>query len=445
MIDFIKIVIYNPELILKVWNNKELIFNSEEKRRFNDEIKDKRTKTFNGLTFTLFDERLEITGSLHKFFNDGIHNANDFSFLSCIHVVMKLETILELDLEQCFIVNLEYGLNLIPSKSVKNVVTWLKFQEKNEFRNFPELEHAKQAGSFKDGKINTYKIIKAYAKGLEPFGGKYYGNPNTFRFEVKSKQSKYIRKFGIENFSDLLNPGVYETLSDEILNEWNNVLILERQLLINDNKLFKYASIDFWELSLQEYRNKFSNDKNRFCKLLKSYPENIHSEISNLIKTKLESYKIELKNGAISTPHLYSAKNINGAISNYVKMESAPPKNKYCIVTGLQIYNQRPGTKYLSVKSIQWYFENEHETYKNELEILLTQKWLKKHRAEPMKNYFAEIYHQIRNKALNPKNNFKRDYLNLENKGMKLFSTVDLLKSEKRELLKKIDKIEYVY
>ena len=113
MIDWIKIIIYNSELVQKVWNNKELIFKSEEKRRFNDEIKDKREKTFNGLTFTFFNERLEISGSLHKFFNSGVHNTNDFSFQSCIHVVLQLESVLELDLEQCFIVNLEFGLNII--------------------------------------------------------------------------------------------------------------------------------------------------------------------------------------------------------------------------------------------------------------------------------------------------------------------------------------------
>ncbi len=166
MIDYIKIVIYVPELILKVWNNKELIFQSEEKHRFNDEIKDKRTKTFNGLTFTPFNERPEITGSLHKLFNDGIHNANDFSFLACIRIVKELADIFKLDLDKCFILNIEFGLNLIASKSVKDIVTWLKFHERNEFRNFPELQYAKQAGTFNGGKINTYKTIKHTQKVL---------------------------------------------------------------------------------------------------------------------------------------------------------------------------------------------------------------------------------------------------------------------------------------
>jgi len=315
----------------------------------------------------------------------------------------------------------------------------LKFHERNEFRNDKTLEYSKHAGSFSNGKLNTYKTIKGYAKGIEPFGSKNYGDPNTFRFEVKSNQSKYIRKLGIETLSDFLNPNIYETLSKKIIDEWNNVLILESLLLKNDNKLVKYASIDFWEESLREYRNKFSNDKKRFFKLLENYPENIHSEILNLIKTKLESFKNELKIGAISTLHLYSAKNKNGAISNYVKVESAQLKNRYCIITGLQIHNQQPGTKNLTEKGVKWYYENEPDTYKNELEILLTQKWLNKHRGETMKNYFAEIYHQIRNKDRNPKNNprnnTKNSYRNIERKGLKLWPMAEMVDPAKLKLI----------
>ncbi len=238
----------------------------------------------------------------------------------------------------------------------------------------------------------------------------------------------------------MLIPSVYETLSEKIKKEWNNVLFLERSLLKNDNKLVKYASIDFWEESLREYRNKFANDKIRFYKLLENYPENIHSEILNLIRIKLESFKNELKIGAISTLHLYSAKNKNGAISNYVKMESAQLKNRYCIVTGLQIHNQRPGTKYLSVKGVKWYYENEPETYKNKLEILLTQKWLKKHRGEPRENNFMEIAHQIRNSDRNPHNNPRNNTMkrlrNLESKGQKLFAMSEMVDPKKLELIK---------
>jgi hypothetical protein len=105
----------------------------------------------------------------------------------------------------------------------------------------------------------------------------------------------------------------------------------------------------------------------------------------------------------------------------------------------LQIHNQQPGTNNLTEKGVKWYFENELETYKNELEILLTQKWLNKHRGEPIKNYFTEIYHMIRNKDRNPKNNprnnTKNSFNKLESKGLKLFATMDYINPAKKKYL----------
>ena len=214
VIDFVKIVLRDIDLLERVWNNPLLIFQSNQDRRFNDEIRTFRKKTYKGLTFTLYAEKLEITGSLHKYFNDEIHNATDFSFVDCIQVIIELETIFKLDLSQCFIENLEFGLNVIPDESVKNIVVWLKFHERNEFRFYPDLQYAKQASSFSNrGKINQYKIIKAYAKGLQLFEGKQYGDSNTFRFEVKSKQAKYFNRFGVHTLSELTLQVVYARLS----------------------------------------------------------------------------------------------------------------------------------------------------------------------------------------------------------------------------------------
>lgn len=455
MIDYLKIVIYKPDLIQRVWNNQNLIFESDENRRFNDEIRTKWQKKYINLVFTRFADRLEIAGSLHKFFNNGIHNANDFGFKFCIRVIEELESIFDLDLKECIIVNIEFGLNIIPCESVKDILVWLKFHEHNEFRYFPGLQFAKMAGSFsKCGKINRYKTIKAYAKGLEPFGGKTYENPNTLRIEIQSHQSKYINKLGIYTLADLMDTTVYIRLGSLILKEWENVLLIDKTLPETNKKLYQYQNVDFWEKCLNEYRNKFASQKRNYYNLLKNYPENVHSKIQLLLKTKLETFEVELKNsaistqlqlnqknksGAISTRLLGRVKNGSGAISNYVKMEIATRKNKYCIVTGLEMHDQTPGTINLTERGVKWYYENEPETYKNELEILLTQKWLNKHRGELIKNYFAEIYHQIRNRKHNPKNNprnnTKNSFRNIERKGLKLWPMAEMVDPEKLRLI----------
>lgn len=434
MIDGIKIVIFDPELILRVWNNPLLEYYSEEQRRITkDELKETTTRSYKNLLFVKHTNCLIIKGSIHVFFNNGLHNANDFSFVASIATIHLLTEKLDLDLSKCIIQNLEFGLNILPETDVKNIINWLKYHERNEFYKDPELQYSKRSQKYdKDSKANHYKVIKAYAKGIQEFDGITYADPNTLRFEVRSKQAKYFNKLGIYTLADLLKPEIYLTLAIELLKEFDNILLLEKGFQGINKKLDKYLNPDLWENCINGHRNLFAKQKQSYFKVLNNYPGNIHSELKNLIKTKLDLFSKELKTGAISTT-ITERKQVQ--FPKYIRMESAPIHSK-CIVTCLAIHDQQPGSKYITEKGVKWYYENEPETYEKRLKSLLTDKWLIRHCGEPIQVYFAEIYHQIRNRALNPKHNIKRDYANLERKGLKLFSTLDLLPPEKLRLLK---------
>ncbi|MBV5313194.1 MAG: hypothetical protein JZU47_07845 [Prolixibacteraceae bacterium] len=434
MIDYLKIAIFDPDLIDKVWNNPLLEYFSEMKKRITtDEITQTKKKSYRNLIFEKHPNCLIITGSIHKFFNEGIHNANDLSFVNSIKIIHFVTENLNLDLSKCIIQNLEFGLNILPKIAIKDIINWLKYHERNEFNKDPELQYSKRSQKYNpDGKPNNYKVIKAYAKGQQKFNGRTYTDPNTGRFEVRSKQAKYFNKLGIYTLADLIKPDIYLTLSNELIKEFENVLILDKQLQGKDKKLDKFLNQDFWEDCINGHRNMFAKQKQTYFKLVNSYPENIHSELKQLIKSKLDSFTTELKTGAISTA---STKGLKVHIPKYIRMENAPIHTS-CKVTGLTIYDQRPETTNLTARGVKWYYENEPETYKKKLKSLLTEKWLIRHKGEPMENYFSEIYHMIRNKKMNPKNNTFKSYQILERKGLKLFSTVELLPPEKLKLIK---------
>ena len=303
MIDFIKIVIYDPKQIEIIWNNPILDFLEEKDRRVSSgKIKPFDKLSYRNLIFEKrFDKnntlRLEISGSIHTFWNIGIHNADDFSFLDVILTINKFKELFNIDLNLCKVVNLEYGLNLMPEADIKDIIIWLKYHNRNEFRFLKDVKHAKQSGSFnKHSKLNHYKVIKAYAKGLQLFNGKYYGHENTFRFEVRSQESKYINSLGIYTLNDLTKEETYITLANELLKEWENVLILDKSFsLLNDPELNKYLSSDFWENSIyNKCRNYFAIHKRKYLSILEKYPDNIFEEIRNLIISKLKSFEDEL-------------------------------------------------------------------------------------------------------------------------------------------------------
>jgi hypothetical protein len=76
---------------------------------------------------------------------------------------------------------------------------------------------------------------------------------------------------------------------------------LEKQLHGMEKKLDKFLDSDFWENCLNGHRNMFANQKKIYFELLNHYPETIHSELKQLIKSKLDLFAKELKSSAIST------------------------------------------------------------------------------------------------------------------------------------------------
>ena len=106
-------------------------------------------------------------------------------------------------------VNIEFGINLTPDTEIKDLINGLLFHKKTAFT----IPNSKQPYS-KKTKATKYKQIKAYAKGLQFMDIPEYGiNPNTFRFEVKSKESKKIKTLGVYVAKDLLKDEVYQRVS----------------------------------------------------------------------------------------------------------------------------------------------------------------------------------------------------------------------------------------
>jgi len=279
--------------------------------------------------------------------------------------------------------------------------------------------------------------IKIYNKSLQ------YNLPHhLLRFEIKIKRMEYLapdrgkkkeQKFRL-TLADLCRPELYERFLTLILNVLNEILFFDANTpntTTNSNDRDLYLQGRYSEY----WNNMPRSTKNRKIKRFKELTggEKIKLELKKLIiekwneLTTLQAITPERINHFAETANCGEMERINTTINSQFV-----PR---CTITGLQIHNQRPETKNLTERGVKWYYENELETYKNELEILLTQKWLILHRGEPVKNYIAEIYHMIRNKKLNEKNNFKRDYLNLENKGLKLFPTIDLIKPAKKKFL----------
>lgn len=351
---------------------------------------------------------LEINVSPHYHFNQYRHNGNDFTPLQAIKTISDILTYLGIkqrEYNELNVCNIEFGLNIIPGADTKDLINGLYFYKKTPF-TIPDTKKP----YFKKTDATNYKQIKAYAKGLQFLDVPQYGiNPNTFRFEVKSKQAKNICKYGINTATDLLNLESHNRLGQILLDEWEQVLLInlglksnELNALKRDEVLFvkNVKSIDFWS---GLYRVKFARSKDKYHTIL-GKKNNLHY----LIKLQIIDKLFDLQNVTNSIQKTTINRGIlknDKTTSQLINLENVTDlqNNKVCLVTNLNISMQKKGSKFLCVKGLKYYKENQPETYQELTEKYLTEK--QKGKSFDRQNYF--IAHNIRNAKTNLQHNPK--------------------------------------
>ena len=276
MLDLFKFRITDVAQIDTVWNNELLEYVGKSERLYIDEIKEKQIRKYKNLIFIKYQDRLEISGSIHYFYNDELHNADDFYIEDCISAIIQIKNIFDLDLNKCKLINLEYGVNINPIINVTDLVHNLIYHSTRQFVRTTIHNDFKQAGN------EAYKQVKAYNKSVQfP-----HECENTFRFEVRTREHKFLKKLGIVSLQDLVDIKNYDKLITSLLNEWDNVLLFDLSKDIDT----KFFNTHFWEDVLKNgSRNKFNNQKKLYYKKLG--PDNLHSNIRNIIERRTKYLK----------------------------------------------------------------------------------------------------------------------------------------------------------
>lgn len=305
MLDFLKLSIFCTSLINYLENHNLLEWaKSEDRLNYFDKevIKTKTIKQYKGILFCFYTNRVDILFKPHYCFNLNLHNANDFKIIDCINTILEFKNTFEIDLRLLKVVNIEFGINILSPICIKRLIAYLQYHERNEFRTIPGLAFSKVSFSPKpDGTANKYRIFKAYAKGLQ---FPEFTDINTLRIELKSNESKYINPLGIYTANDLLHFDCYLNMSNKLLQEWEQVLLLDNETDFSNlksseqTKIKDYLNTITWfDISQNPYKNKFNNEKAKYNKLVNKNPNNLKNSLTKIISSKLE----HLKSGYIST------------------------------------------------------------------------------------------------------------------------------------------------
>lgn len=342
---------------------------------------------YNDLTFKIYDTgSIYFYGSFHKYFNNGLHNFNNFDTFGIREVLRDFKTKFGITPEHCILRNLELGLNIITPIET-NIILDNCLLHKTKLL---EYKYHSDEGRYKQCEHSQY-IVKIYNKTLHYKKKGLTPSNNILRFELKFNKMEYFNKLGVFNLYELLEYGLLN-FKDRLLKEWNNILYFDNTININEKTTNKYNNPNYWTGLIDNgQKSLFNKNRKDLNNLIKNNPKNIKQQLAEIMSNKID--ELNIKSTQIDTLYI-------GSICT-------PSKEKVCAITGFNISMQRNDSKLLSHTGIKYYKKHNYKLYKQLENLYLTSNWSNSNDEVKIK----EIAHNIRNKYYSRK--FGSNQLNI--------------------------------
>lgn len=239
-----------------------------------------------------------MRGSLHKYFNNGFHNWNDFTFPQFNKVLQLINDECRIEINQGTIHNIEFGVNVeLPMPVAEFLNSIVSYKGLNVGREF-----FKGTGNMVRFELDQYEL-KIYDKGLQYCNKKEFkelglDKRNILRFEIKVTRMQYLKRRGINiaSFNDLTNQHNVEMLRDLVLNTFDELLVYDESVLNLPLKrserdlLTQGKNPNFWVDCKIKSPENFKKKRKRFRNLINHKVEiTIQQRVKGLIESKLNA------------------------------------------------------------------------------------------------------------------------------------------------------------
>jgi hypothetical protein len=399
LIDYIKILIkgFNPSILeanplLSFFDNINL--STGELKTINrngNKVAPSRNAYYNGLEFKIYDTgTITLSGSLHKYWNSGAHNYNDFNIQSVLFVLNDLKNKFDIAPNQCILKCLEIGINITPPIPTNEILDNCFLHKTKSF----EHKHNSDEGNYKQW-VHSQYIIKIYNKALHYKSKGFDINTEIMRFEIKYTKMQKLNEKEIYTLQDLINYGLHN-FKTEILTEWENVLYFDNTTRIDTlsktikKRLLEYSNPNYWTRLINNKQiENFKNHRKQLKEITTKNSNNIQSSISKTINNKIDF--LNIKTTQIDTLTILSKRVVLKNI---------------CRVTGINISMQKDESILLSHTGLKYYYKSDKKIFEQIKRTYLSKKWFNSNFEIQIK----EIAHNIRNKSSNTNNKQKRIY-----------------------------------
>lgn len=201
----------------------------------------------NGCTFsripTTFKSKHIFQGSVHRFYNKGCENNNDYTLSDFKHTVQHLEQHYGINPQRSKIVNFEFGVNITIPPGIE-AQDFQKYLVSAYTKSFEKLNPRRPAVGY-IAEFNEYSI-KIYDKGYQ---GKT-GETDKIRVEIKVNRTRWLDQFKFDKgkelyLSDLLKKSNITILGDILEAKISSLILTPRQ--ISMSKLSPKQRLTFYE------------------------------------------------------------------------------------------------------------------------------------------------------------------------------------------------------
>lgn len=360
-------------------------------------IRAKHLSNYKNLTCEIFEGgKISLSGSLHRYWNDGKHNYNNFNFVASQEVIQDLAQRFGIDPIRASIHHVEIGINLydLPfaaSQIVQNLMIHSGKGNPPEHFKYPGQ---KTPSEYKHITRDWY-TLKCYDKGKH-----YQRDEEIYRIECKAIKMHRLKEMGISTLAELTRPETMAKLLDMLLSLWSRVLINDWTIREDElNTSLKYQLKDwrnptFWtnlnRKCKQSYRNKYNNELRKYLKIVQEHSDNVHKIIADSLTRNW------CKNTTVDNPATFPE-----IVQEHplIMDDLAPFPKRVCRITKIDISNQKEGSYYLRESTIEKIYIEAKEKY----QFLKDEFGPKKKHIESLKDEFEAIAKNIRNRDSNPR------------------------------------------
>jgi hypothetical protein len=421
---------------------------------------------YKGMVFNIPESgKVGLGGSLHKYYNDGMHNYDDFSYVMLVKTIQELQGRFDINPYDVYLRNLEFGVNLVldicPRVFIDSLVT-------HKYTPFNITSNSKML--YASVEYSNY-ILKIYDKGLQ------YGlHKNILRIEIKVRRMSFISRTGIKTLADLTDKKKLLQLKEILLNTFQNILYWDKSsdvtsLNEKDHLLFTDGSNPkFWRAHLDRSGTNASKKMRKYKELMRKNGNNQFNRIGDMIKSKWDSLltedspivqvlaksldrkedeKVRVLTESLDRKEdekvrvLTKCENkdsmhlIQGGetgrtsfiTSGIVGIVVQPGmQERSCLVTGLDISMQKETSRFISPIGVKFYYENHPEIFA-QLKERLPNRWAD----VPLERQFSEIAHSIRNSYHSKRIHTQKAIKRLCGKPA-LFNNYELISQEKKNI-----------